>query len=148
MSFLCCLEVPDQLHNNNTEFPGVVGWAGVGGPSHYVVTPTQVELSWVELGCDNEQYILLFDLCSINNWYMSYFISIQSIKNHELRYRSGVQGLLNYFLSNISHIMNFLEGWGCSVISWVDGCLEAKTKLTLQLWGKIWQYWISFSLQF
>ena len=35
----------DQLHNNNTEFHG---W--VGGPSHYVVTPTQVE---VVLGCDN-----------------------------------------------------------------------------------------------
>ena len=41
MSFLCCLEVPDQLHNNNMEFHGV-GW----GPTHYLVTPTRVELSW------------------------------------------------------------------------------------------------------
>ena len=47
--------VLDQLHNNNMEFHGwgggwgggVVGW---GGPTHYVVTPTRVE---VELGCDN-----------------------------------------------------------------------------------------------
>ena len=30
------------MHNNNTEFPGGVGWV----PGHYVVTPTQVELSW------------------------------------------------------------------------------------------------------
>ena len=44
-----CLQLLlDQLHNNNTEFHGVGG--GWGGPGHYLVTLTQVEvklrLSW------------------------------------------------------------------------------------------------------
>ena len=55
MSFLCCLEVPDQLHNNNMEFHG---WGGGVGwvPTNYVVTPTRVELSWA---------VTIFDLVSL-----------------------------------------------------------------------------------
>ena len=46
-----CLQLLlDQLHNNNTEFHG----GCLGGPGHYVVTPTRVE---VELGCDNNKLI-------------------------------------------------------------------------------------------
>ena len=45
MSFLCCLEVPDQLHNNNNmEFHGV-GWVGAN-PLCSHSNSSWVELSW------------------------------------------------------------------------------------------------------
>ena len=50
--------VLDQLHSNNMEFHG---WGG-GGPTHYVFTPTRVE---VELGCDT--------IIQIQNLYLTLF---------------------------------------------------------------------------
>ena len=47
--------MPEKLHNDNMEFHGWGGWGGwvggwSGGPTHYVVTATRVEvelrLSW------------------------------------------------------------------------------------------------------
>ena len=45
VGWYCLQLLLDLLHNNNTEFHGVLG-----GPGHYVVTLTRVE---VESGCDN-----------------------------------------------------------------------------------------------
>ena len=52
-------------NNNNTEFHGWWWWVGWGGPSHYVVTPTQVQielmLSWVVTKTKTMlQYILMY----------------------------------------------------------------------------------------
>ena len=105
MSFLCCLEVPDQLHNNNMEFHGV-GW----GPTHYLVTPTRVELSWaltispsnINLhwygiqNCKFSEYIYLHNVSKYFN---------KTVLTSAARYNPTNQMLVTLFLEQLSYLL-------------------------------------------
>ena len=106
MSFLCCLEVPDQLHNNNMEFH-CVGW----GPTHYLVTPTWVELSRVGLWQFLQATLTFigteFKTVSFQNIYLhnvsKYFN--KTVLTSAARYNPTNQMLVTLFLEQLSYLL-------------------------------------------
>ena len=88
---------------------GVGGWLG-GGPGHYVVTPTRVE---VELGCDNTLLRIAHSaLCSFN---ICLWLPYCKLKEHSLTLNSNICGnkskgiLKNYSNYNILASLNLTD---------------------------------------